>query len=136
MDIPIAEWQELEKQRAWSSLLLGNGASIALHRGFEYPSLYSVAESRNLLGASQGVFQALATSDFEHVLLALWHADLVNTALGDPSPEIVRAYADARGALIQAVHAVHCAPEVAAPAFPAIGRFAKAFPTIVTFNYD
>jgi hypothetical protein len=91
----------------WSSLLLGNGASIAVHEKFEYPTLHGVADERGLLAITAPIFAELGTTDFEHVLLACWYAERVNSALGSPSAAISAAYAEVRTALIQAVHGVH-----------------------------
>lgn len=105
-DIPIKKWNELAQDQ-WSSLLLGNGASIALHSEFRYQTLHGVADTRGLLPSTGAIFARLGTTDFEHVLLACWYANHVNTSLGSISPDIAKAYAEVRTALIAAVHAVH-----------------------------
>lgn len=37
------------RDTAWQTLLLGNGASIAIHGDFGYPTLHSVADAKGLL---------------------------------------------------------------------------------------
>lgn len=132
-DIPIVPWTSLSSV-GWDSLLLGNGASIALHSGFNYCSLHAVA-SPNLL-TTGALFSKLGTTDFEHVLLACWYAELVNDALEAPAPDITRAYEEVRTALINAVTAVH--PPYAAIASPLehVGCWASKFKKVVTLNYD
>jgi len=134
--VPIELWAKLTSQFSFQALLLGNGSSIGLHGGFSYPSLYDLARSKGSLGASQGVFAALQTTDFEQVLRAIWHAELVNHSLGNPSPIISQAYTDIQNALVQTVYAVHCTPSTITLYRDAIASFLKNFPIIVTFNYD
>jgi hypothetical protein len=135
MRIQIAQWANL-KHISWDSLLIGNGASIALHLGFSYPSLYNVAVMAGSLPNTVPIFQSLGTNDFEYVLLACWHANLVNTALGKPSPVITSAYDEVRDALIAAVNQTHCMPVAINTQLVNVANFASSFKTIVTYNYD
>lgn len=132
-DIPIVRWTSLPSVD-WNSLLVGNGASIALHSGFDYGSLHTVASTN--LPTTGALFSKLGTTDFEHVLLACWYAELVNAALEAPAPRITRAYKEVRTALINAVRAVH--PPHAAITSPLehVGSWASKFKTVVTLNYD
>ena len=79
--IEIDTWASISAE-SWSSLLLGNGASIAIHKEFAYPTLHSVADAKGLLATTAPIFAKLGTTDFEHVLLACWYAEHVNAALG------------------------------------------------------
>ena len=78
--IEIDTWASISAE-SWSSLLLGNGASIAIHKEFAYPTLHSVADAKGLLATTAPIFAKLGTTDFEHVLLACWYAEHVNGAL-------------------------------------------------------
>ena len=78
--IDIDLWDAL-RESTWDTLLLGNGASIAIHREFAYPTLHSVADAKGLLPTTAPIFAKLGTTDFEHVLLACWYAEHVNGAL-------------------------------------------------------
>ena len=98
--IEIDTWASISAE-SWSSLLLGNGASIAIHKEFAYPTLHSVADAKGLLATTAPIFAKLGTTDFEHVLLACWYAEHVNVALGTPSADISAAYAEVRTALIE-----------------------------------
>jgi hypothetical protein len=133
--IEINAWANISAE-SWSSLLLGNGASIAIHKGFAYPTLHSVADAQGLLATTAPIFTKLWTTDFEHVLLACWYAEHVNVALGTPSADISAAYAEVRKALIEAVHSVHPVHADVAADLQRVGAFARVFPTIVSLNYD
>jgi hypothetical protein len=133
--IKIDTWTNISGE-SWSSILLGNGASIAIHKEFAYPTLHSVADARGLLSTTASVFAKLGTTDFEHVLLACWYAENVNVALGTPSADISKAYAEVRTALIEAVHRVHPVHADVALDLQRVGAFASAFPTVVSLNYD
>jgi hypothetical protein len=133
--IDIALW-DVFRESTWDTLLLGNGASIAIHREFAYPTLHSVADAKGLLATTAPIFAKLGTTDFEHVLLACWYAEHVNVALGTPSADISKAYAEVRTALIEAVHSVHPVHADVASDLQRVGAFASAFPTVVSLNYD
>ncbi len=85
--IDIDTWANIRAE-GWGCLLLGNGASIAIHKDFAYPTLHSVADAKGLLATTAPIFAKLGTTDFEHVLLACWYAEHVNVALGTPSADI------------------------------------------------
>ena len=131
----IDTWANVHAQN-WNSLLLGNGASIAIHKEFAYPTLHSVADANGLLTITAQIFAKLGTTDFEHVLLACWYAQHVNVALGSPSDDISAAYEEVRRALIGAVHKVHPIHADVADYLLQVGKFASAFPTVVSLNYD
>lgn len=133
--IEIKKWADISGER-WSSLLLGNGASIAIHKEFAYPTLQEVATVRGLLPTTKPLFDQLGTTDFEHVLLGCWYADRVNAALGTPSPVISKAYAEVRTALIESVRSVHPTYANVADDLERAGVFASRFPTVVSLNYD
>lgn len=133
--IAIKNWKDLAIEK-WSSLILGNGASIAVHQEFAYKTLRGIAEAKGLLASTTPIFNKLGTTDFEHVLLACWYAEHVNVALETPSTAISAAYKEVRSALIEAVHSVHPAHADVAADLERIGAFASAFPTVVSLNYD
>lgn len=133
--IYIDTWANISAD-GWSSLLLGNGASIAIHKEFAYPTLHGIADAKGLLATTAPIFAKLGTTDFEHVLLACWYAEHVNGALGTPSAAISAAYEEVRTALIEAVHSVHPVHADVAADLQLVGAFASAFPTVVSLNYD
>lgn len=133
--IKVETWADIER-KGWDSLLLGNGASVALHSAFAYRALYDVAQNDSLLQLTEGVFRSLGTTDFEHVLLACWYAKHVNDALASRSEMIVEAYDEVRTALIRAVHAVHPQHASVIADLQRVGMFASQFKTVVSLNYD
>jgi hypothetical protein len=133
--IEIDTWSNISAE-SWNSLLLGNGASIAIYKEFAYPTLQRVADAKGLLATTAPVFAKLGTTDFEHVLLACWYAEHVNVALGTPSDDISAAYEEVRTALIEAVHSVHPIHAAVSADLQRVGIFASAFPTVVSLNYD
>jgi hypothetical protein len=128
--IETKSWADISGE-GWNSLILGNGASIAIHNHFAYQTLQGVAEANGLLPTTAPAFASLGTSDFEHVLLACWYADHVNRALGTPSSDISTAYAEVRTALISAVHGVHPVHADIAVDLQRAGAFASVFPFCV-----
>lgn len=62
--IDIALWDAL-RESTWDILLLGNGASIAIHKEFAYPTLHSVDDAKELLATTAPIFAKLGASDFE-----------------------------------------------------------------------
>ncbi|GAB3189113.1 DUF4917 family protein [Hydrogenophaga aquatica] len=133
--IKIRSWVDIAGE-SWSSLILGNGASIAIHKDFAYPTLHGIANAKGLLAKTAPIFAKLGTTDFEHVLLACWYAEHVNGALGNPFAVISSAYEEVRTALIEAVHSVHPAHANVAADLQRVGLFASVFPTVVSLNYD
>ena len=67
--IGIDTWANISAE-GWNSLVLGNGASIAIHKEFAYPTLHGVADAKGLLATTAPIFAKLGTTDFEHVGVA------------------------------------------------------------------
>lgn len=133
----IHQWFDIKGQFDGGALLLGNGASMAIHADFGYSSLRQAAESKgHLTSEVAGIFGAFDTSDFELVLRRLWEATLVNKALGiEPGP-VELAYQQVRGALIATVRDVHIPYEEAKKHFAPMFQFMKGFETVFSLNYD
>lgn len=133
--IDVKAWVEVERD-GWSALLLGNGASIAIYKGFSYQTLRNVAEEKGLLVAAAPLFAKFKTVDFEHVLLACWYAECVNRVLKASSGDISAAYEEVKEALIAAVHCIHPMYADISADLKRVGKFASAFRTVVSLNYD
>lgn len=118
-------------------LIVANGASIAVHAGFSYRSLYEAAQARGYLGGGVSeVFAGFGTEDFELVLRRLWHATLVSRALRLPDGPVERAYSGVRRALIQTIRDTHVTYDAAMPHLAPIYRFLQRFHTVISLNYD
>lgn len=134
-NINIDKWETI-KDDDWRSLLLGNGASIAIDGRFGYKTLHGEANDAGLLKNAAPIFNSLGTTDFERVLLACWYAEKVNVALGTRSADITAAYEEVRKALIKAVHGVHPQHDKVKKDLERAGEFASDFSIVVSLNYD
>lgn len=132
----IQTWSEIQN-RFTDGLLLGNGASMAVHGGFGYASLFKAACDLGQVDEKvQRVFDSFGTDDFELVLRRLWQAKLVNEALEIPPGPVETAYELVRSALIATVRATHVSHADAKPHLENIYPFLKGFKTVVSLNYD
>ncbi len=132
----IFQWCDIRDQFT-DGLLLGNGASRAVHAGFGYESLFKAACDLGRVDESvKKVFDSFDTDDFELVLRRLWQAKLVNEALDIPPGQVEAAYALVRRALIETVRATHVTHADAKSHLQLIYPFLKNFKTVVSLNYD
>lgn len=137
MTIKIHQWQDIEDKFVEGSLLLGNGASMAVSANFSYSSLFKKAKELGYLTPPvQQVFDKFDVSDFELVLRRLWQAKLVNEALGIERGQVEAAYEQVREALISTVREVHVTYEDAEPHLEHIYIFMQQFKSVVSLNYD
>jgi hypothetical protein len=134
--ITINAWHDIADQYT-DTLLLGNGASMAVDSCFSYSSLrVAAAESGLITPSIQKVFDHLETQDFELVMSMIWHAYHVNVALGVPDGLTEQAYEDVKAALVGAVRDRHTGIETTRDHLSAIAGFMKRFDTVVSLNYD
>ena len=79
----LQEWWDIQDDFG-DTLVLGNGASVAVHEGFEYRSLRKTAEKEGFLSEQvREVFEQLGTDDFELVTTSVvtaasgftWHSN-------------------------------------------------------------
>lgn len=133
----VKQWEDIQDQFKAGSLLLGNGASMAVSTSFGYASLFDEAAKRGHLTAPvQGVFDSFDVTDFELVLRRLWQAKLVNKALGIDAGLVEESYAQVRTALIATVRDVHVSYQDAEKHLVHIYTFMKPFKKVVSLNYD
>lgn len=128
-----------------SSILLGNGFSIACDPTFFYNNLLAVAQTHGLSAQAMQLFANLPTTNFEEVLHALDQALYVTQLYGCANPclassNIAADAAKTKKALIDAITQVHGAfddqtklPEVEKSKCIA---FLSPFKFIYTLNYD
>ncbi|MEJ2794960.1 DUF4917 family protein [Iodobacter sp. LRB] len=137
MPIEIRRWNDIADQFT-DSLLLGNGASIAVDGRFNYPSLFTAA--RNAGHLTEQVLDIFArfsnSTDFEYVLRKLWQARLVNEALDVEAGAVEKAYKQVRLALIETVRATHVTRGEVLEQLTPIYQFMKRFKTVLSLNYD
>jgi len=134
--IEIHPWADIAAEFA-DSLIVGNGASIAVSPNFAYASLHAAAVEADRLPAPVAhVFERFQTQDFELVLRRLWQATMVNQALELPDGPVEAAYRGVRQALIETVRATHIGYAAALPHLKPIYQFMQRFRTVVSLNYD
>lgn len=133
----LLPWSEI-KDDFRETLIVGNGASIAIDPKFRYQSLLEEALKKGWITPSiQKVFQYFDnTKDFEFILSRLYHAHHVNLALGVSDNDTEQAYKDVQQALIRSVKAIHPEYGEAKHHIERIWHFMKQFDKIVSLNYD
>jgi len=137
MAYAIKQWEEVAPNYCGGTLVLGNGASIAVSPRFNYKNLLEHAQQANLLpGDVHRLFQLFGTNDFELILRRVWQANNINIALGIPDEGTHRAYLNVRSCLIKAVCSVHPERDEIKDCLPNIYEFIKRFDTVVSLNYD
>lgn len=133
----IRQWSDIKDRFDGGALILGNGASMAIHAGFGYSSLREAAEDKgHITPQVADIFRAFDTNDFELVLRRLWEATLVNKALGVEPGRVELAYQQVRAALISTVRDIHISHEDAKRHFAPMFQFMKSFDTVFSLNYD
>ncbi|WP_286832748.1 MULTISPECIES: DUF4917 family protein [Acinetobacter] len=136
-EYPIKEWAEIKDDYENGNLIIGNGASVALHQKFRFDSLKEEAEKLKLFNEDiSKLFIEFDTCDFELILRLVWHAKLVNKHLGIIDPKIDSAYKNIKNALLEVVKEVHCEHAEIFDQLPQLYQFTKRFRTIVSLNYD
>ena len=133
----IKDWAEIKDDYENGNLIIGNGASVALHQKFRFDSLKEEAEKLRLFNDDiSKLFIEFDTSDFELILRLVWHAKLINKHLGIVDQKLDSAYENIKQALIKVVKEVHCEHSDIADQLPQLYQFTKQFRTVVSLNYD
>jgi len=134
--VPLADWLDIE-DRYDDTLLLGNGASIALDACFSYRSLLENARHEGLVTADlDTVFTHFSTTDFEHVMRMLWYSFNVNQALAIADLRTRDAYVALRRALIETVRRYHAPFATIRHHLDPIQQFMGRFDKVLSLNYD
>lgn len=137
MPYPISQWTQIAHYYYRGTILLGNGASIAVSSNFGYGSLLGHAQRSGLLADEVNrLFDFFGTSDFELILRLVWQASNVNRSLQIPDDRTHQAYLNVRECLIQAVRDVHPEYDVVSSQLPSMYQFLKEFDTVLSLNYD
>ena len=101
--IKIDTWANTSKD-SWNAILLGNGASIAIHKEFAYPTLHGVADAKGLLPTTAPLFAKLGTTDFRACAARVLVCQACQRGLGDTVGRYLLkgVRGNARSALIEA----------------------------------
>src|SRR5437870_8205784 len=136
MSEKLYQWAEIRDDFK-HTLVLGNGASIAVDSCFSYRSLYEEAEKALLLNdAIKKLFNHYSTQDFEFVLRLVWRAHQINSLFAIEDTPVADAYLQVRDSLIQTVQRVHVDYGQAADYLPSIAGFLHRFRNVLCLNYD
>jgi hypothetical protein len=139
--IMLYEWEEIKDQYSGSAILLGNGASVAIWKGFKYSSLFDVASSKisDPLGVtSRDLFNLLDTRNFEWVLSAIKQSENIGNAMGFDLHRLDAIYEEIRTALFQAIAFVHVpwGKLEQSNILSQVSAVLSATPCVFTTNYD
>lgn len=136
----IEKWSELQDEfqgENGGNLLVGNGASIAMHDGFSYKSLYEEALKKEIFDENVSIlFKKFCTNDFELVMRMLWYSYVVNKALDIDNLQITTKYKTIRDGLINVLQLTHCKWTDVQNRLNKAIEFCKSFSTIFSLNYD
>ncbi|WP_407315447.1 DUF4917 family protein [Pseudomonas sp. nanlin1] len=136
MHYAIQQWQAIANNYR-GTLILGNGASIAVSRSFSYQSLLEHARTNELIAPDvEQLFDFFDTEDFELILRIVWQASNVNRSLQIPDERTHAAYLRVRDCLIESVRAIHPEFDQVSGHLPSIYQFLKHFDTVASLNYD
>jgi len=131
------QWAEIAQNYQRGTILLGNGASMAVSRSFGYGSLLEHAQHEGLLEGDVGrLFEFFETTDFELILRVVWQASNVNKSLAIADEGTHQAYVRVRDCLIQAVRNVHPEHHEITEYLPHMYEFLRGFDTVLSLNYD
>ncbi|RON61464.1 DUF4917 domain-containing protein [Pseudomonas fluorescens] len=137
MPFTISQWTDISPQYHRGTVLLGNGASMAVAPSFGYGSLLDHAQQNGLLTPDVvRLFEFFNTADFELILRLVWQASNVNQSLNIPDDRTRQAYLRVRDCLIEAVRAVHPEHSEVQHHLPQMYEFLKSFDTVLSLNYD
>jgi hypothetical protein len=134
----INDWNNICAEYNRSTLILGNGASIAVSRQFNYQSLLEHAFNNNLLNNEHinELFYFFETNDFELILRRIWQAHNVNQIFRINNTNLSQVYEEIRNGLIATVRSIHPSYQEVEPFLNNIYNFIKQFDTIISLNYD
>ncbi len=132
----LYDWSEIRK-RFKDSLILGNGASIAIDNRLSYRSLYEkVCEGGNLDDEIMTMFDYFETSNFEFIMKLLLEASRVNEALNIEDEKTKFYYYQLRDSLISTIRSIHPTHQSLEHLLPQIANFLVNFRTVLSLNYD
>lgn len=137
MPYAIQLWEEIAPVYAQGTILLGNGASMAVAPSFNYRSLLEYAQQQRMIPDDvERLFQWFGTVDFELILRIVWQASNVNRSLQIPDARTHQAYINVRECLIRAVRGVHPEHDQVSARLASMYQFLKSFSTVFSLNYD
>lgn len=108
MSHTLNKWDDIKSTFQDSTLLLGNGASMAVWKKFGYQSLYDYAVKNGMLTKQDEAFFKLAeTTNFEQILSNLKISEETCRILGLSTADIKKRHDSIRNSLANAVNDIH-----------------------------
>ena len=139
-DYSIYEFNELvtDQELGNATLILGNGASMAVSSSFSYTNLFGKACNDSILNqTSKNLFETLQTTDFELVMNKLRQAYIINEVLQlDTDNVALHTYDNIRQSLIKTIKEIHVQYADAIFQIDNIRKFLEKFKTVISLNYD
>lgn len=139
-DYSIYEFNELvtDQELGNATLILGNGASMAVSSSFSYTNLFGKACNDSILNqTSKDLFETLQTTDFELVMNKLRQAYIINEVLQlDTDNVALHTYDNIRQSLIKTIKEIHVQHADAIFQIDNIRKFLEKFKTVISLNYD
>jgi hypothetical protein len=135
--IRLHNWFEIRRKFRNSDLLLGNGASIAFHKNFDYSSLYNKAKSLKFINREiESVFGRLKSKNFEYILKMLLQTHLLNKDLHIKDDKTSYSYSNVRDILIKTIMVIHPLYQDVKDQFSSFAKFFARFRMVISLNYD
>lgn len=133
----IHSWEEIENLFS-GTLLIGNGASVAVDSKFHYDTLKDEAIKENFLSKDLNrIFELYDnSSDFELILKVLWQSSEVNKILNIEEEATYSSYARVQEALINTVRYIHPSHDEINTHLDSLYQFTRRFEDIICLNYD
>lgn len=139
-DYSIYEFNELvtDQELGNATLILGNGASMAVSSSFSYTNLFGKACNDSILNqTSKNLFETLQTTDFELVMNKLRQAYIINEVLQlDTDNVALHTYDNIRQSLIKTIKEIHVQYADAIFQIDNIRKFLEKFKTVISLNYN
>lgn len=136
MEYSVKKWAQIAENYNRGTIVLGNGASIAVSPNFKYSSLLGNVQNGELPEDVSSLFTFFNTDDFELILRLLWQVYNVNRALKISDARTNQAYFNVRESLIKAVRNMHPSHEKVKDRLASMYQFLKSFNTVLSLNYD
>lgn len=132
----LYDWADI-KRNFTHSLLLGNGASIAIDKRFSYKLLYEEASNYSAMNEELlGLFEHYHSTNFELILRLLLETHRVNEILNIADDKTQEYYLELRDALISTISNIHPSYDEVKGHFAKITKFLCEFKRVMSLNYD
>lgn len=135
-DPEIKSWDEIKENFQGADILLGNGFSINLYKGFNYSELFS-SFLDSLPEPKKEIYSNFTSDNFEIILKDLTKANEINAVFGIQDNQICEAIQEIRNGLIRTVTDNHPrTDEIDHERINQIENQLEFFSKIYTLNYD